>query len=178
MSTIRRQSILSSGLVYFGFALGFLYTFLFAKGFTPAQYGLTNMFLALGSIMYYIGNLGMPTYIYKFFPYYKHHLPPQKNDMITWALLVSLAGFLVVMTGGLVFKGLVIRKFSEQSPDLVRYYYWVFPFGFGLSLYSLLEAFAWQQKHSVMTNYFREVQYRLFTILLVVLYFAGILGSF
>ena len=178
MSTIRRQSILSSGLVYFGFGLGFLYTILFAKGFTPDQYGLTNMFLALGSIMYYVGNLGMPTYIYKFFPYYRDHLPPRRNDMLTWALLAGLLGFLLILAAGLVFKGFVIRKFSSQSPELVRYYYWIFPFGFGLSFYSLLEAFAWQLKRSVLTSYFREVQLRLFNILLVVLFYAGILHSF
>jgi O-antigen/teichoic acid export membrane protein len=178
MSTIRRQSILSSGLVYFGFGLGFLYTILFAKGFTPDQYGLTNMFLALGSIMYYVGNLGMPTYIYKFFPYYRDHLPPRRNDMLTWAVLAGLLGFLLILVAGLVFKGFVIRKFSSQSPELVRYYYWIFPFGFGLSFYSLLEAFAWQLKRSVLTSYFREVQLRLFNILLVVLFYAGILHSF
>jgi O-antigen/teichoic acid export membrane protein len=178
MSTIRRQSILSSGLVYFGFGLGFLYTILFAKGFTPNQYGLTNMFLALGSIMYYVGNLGMPSYIYKFFPYYRDHLPPRRNDMLTWALLAGLAGFLLVLAAGLVFKGVVIRKFNSQSPELVQYYNWIFPFGFGLSFYSLLEAFAWQLKRSVLTSYFREVQLRLFNILLVVLFYAGILHNF
>lgn len=178
MSTIRRQSIISSGLVYFGFALGFVYTFLFAKGFTPAQYGLTNIFLALGSIMYYVSNLGMTNYIYKFFPYYRDHLPHKKNDQLTWALLTSLAGFVLVIAGGIVFKGFVIRKFSDQSPEVVKYYYWIFPFGFGLSLYSLLEAFAWQLKHSVLTNYLREVHFRIYTVLLVVLFYFGALRSF
>jgi O-antigen/teichoic acid export membrane protein len=178
MSTIRRQSIISSGLVYFGFALGFLYTLLFAKFFTPAQYGLTNIFLALGSIMYYISNLGMPTYIYKFYPYYKSHLSPRNNDQLTWAVLVFVAGFLLVLVGGSMFKGLVIRKFSAQSPDIVKYYYWMFLFGFGLSLFSLLEAFAWQLKRSILTNYFREVQFRVFSILLILLFYIGVIRSF
>ncbi len=178
MSTIRRQSIISSSLVYFGFALGFLYTLLFARGFTPSQYGLTSIFMALGSIMYYVGNLGVPTYIYKFHPYYRDYLAPRRNDMITWALLAGSAGFVVVLVGGLLFKGVVIRKFGEQSPDIVKYYYWIFPFGFGLSFYSLLEAYAWQLKRSILTTYFREVQFRLYTILLVALFYFGILKSF
>ncbi|HEY4108751.1 lipopolysaccharide biosynthesis protein [Puia sp.] len=178
MSTIRRQSIISSSLVYFGFALGFVYTLLFAKGFTPAQYGLTNIFMALGTIMYYFGNLGAPAYIYKFFPYYRDRLPREQNDMITWALLTGTIGFLLVIGCGLVFKGLVIRKFSAESPDLVKYYYLLFPFGFGLSFFTLLEAYAWQLKKSVVTNFFREVQFRMFTILLILLFFAGILKDF
>jgi O-antigen/teichoic acid export membrane protein len=178
MSTIRRQSIISSGIVYFGFALGFLYTLVFARGFTPAQYGLTQMFLVLANIMYAFANLGMPAFIYKFFPYYNDNLPPKENDMISWALLISFVGFLLVLAGGLIFKDLVIRKFDAQSPELVKYYYWIFPLGFGLTFYSLLEAFAWQLKRSVLTNYLREVQFRLFTILLLLLTLTGILTRF
>jgi O-antigen/teichoic acid export membrane protein len=178
MSTIRKQSLLSSGLVYFGFGLGFVYTILFTKVFTPDQYGLAQMFMALGSIMYYVGNLGMPSYIYKFFPYYRDHVPPRKSDLLTWALLAGLAGFLLVLAGGVVFKGFVIQKFSSQSPEVVNYYYWIFLFGFGLSFYSLLEAFAWQLKRSVLTNYFREVQLRLFNIVLVLLFCFGMIRSF
>lgn len=178
MSTIRKQSLLSSGLVYFGFGLGFIYTLVFNKVFTPEQYGLAQMFMALGSIMYYVGNLGMPSYIYKFYPYYRDHVQPRKNDLLSWALLAGLAGFLVVLAGGLIFRGFVIRKFSNQSPEVVRYYQWFFLFGFGLSFYSLLEAYAWQLKRSVLTNYFREVQLRLFNILLVVLFYVGVLKSF
>ena len=74
MSTIRKQSLLSSGLVYFGFGLGFVYTLLFTKVFTPDQYGLAQMFMALGSIMFYVGNLGMPSYIYKFFQIGRAHV--------------------------------------------------------------------------------------------------------
>jgi O-antigen/teichoic acid export membrane protein len=99
MSTIRRQSIISSGIVYFGFTLGFLYTYLFTKqgGFTESQYGLIGTFLAISNVMYSFANLGMLAYVYKFYPYYSDNLPPQKNDLITWALLTSTAGFILVM---------------------------------------------------------------------------------
>lgn len=178
MSTIRKQSLLSSGLVYFGFGLGFIYTLVFNKVFTPGEYGLAQIFTALGSIMYFVSNLGMPSYIYKFFPYYRDHLQPRKNDLLTWALLTGLVGFVLVLAGGLIFKGFVIRKFSNQSPEVVKYYHWFFVFGFGFSFYSLLEAYAWQLKRSVLTNFFREVQLRVFNILLVVLFYFGVLKSF
>lgn len=180
MSTIRRQSIISSGIVYFGFALGFLYTYLFAKegGFTQSQYGLIGTFLAIANVMYSFANLGMLSYIYKFYPYYNDNLPPEKNDLITWALLTGTAGFILVMFGGLIFKHLVIQKFGAHSAELVKYYYWIFPLGFGLTLYNLLEAYAWQLKKSVFTSYLREIQFRLFNIVLVVLFLTGIIKSF
>lgn len=178
MSTIRRQSIISSVIVYGGFALGFLNTILFTKWFTPAQYGLTGMFMAMANVMYSFANLGMQNYIYKFYPYYNDNLEVRENDMMTWALLTSFLGFLLVMTGGIAFKDLVIQKFDAHSAEFVHYYYWTFLFGFGLTFFSMLEAFAWQLKKSVFTTYLREAQFRIFTLLLVLLSFAGILKSF
>jgi len=180
MSTIRRQSIISSGIIYFGFALGFLNTYLFTRegGFTQAQYGLTGTFIAIANIMYSFANLGMQAYINKFYPYYNDNLPVRENDMITWALLTSITGFVLVLLGGYIFKDLVIRKFGAHSGDLVKYYYWIFPFGFGLTMYSLLEAFAWHLKKSILTNYLREVQFRIYTTVLIVLSFFGVFKSF
>jgi O-antigen/teichoic acid export membrane protein len=177
--SIRRQSIISSFWVYFGFALGFLNTYLFAKGFKESEYGLASgTFVAFATIMFTFSNMGLSYYIYKFFPYYKDNLPPEKNDMMTLALLTSLASFLFVILGGIVFKDFVVRKYATNSPELIRYYYWLFPFGFGLSIYSLLEAFAWQLKKSVFTNFLKEVLFRLFTTILIVLTFVRIIKDF
>src|SRR5579872_7492318 len=181
MSTIRRQSIFSSGIVYFGFALGFLNTYLFTRqggGFTPTQYGLTAIFMAIASIMYPFAGFGMVPYIYKFFPYYSDNLPPKKNDMMTWTLLASLTGFVLVIFAGVIFKNLVIRKFGAHSAELITYYYWIFPFGCGLTLYSLFEAYAWQLRKSVLTNLLREIVFRLLTMLLILLFMTGILKNF
>ncbi len=169
MSTIRRQSILSSAIVYSGFALGFFNIYLFTRegGFTQTQYGLYTSFTVWATIMYSFASLGMPSCIYKFYPYYKDNLPPQKNDLMTLALLTGAIGFVLVMLGGFVFKDLVIRKFGANSPDLVKYYYWIFPLGFGLTIYSLLEAFGWQLRKSVLTTALREVVFRLFTTVLI-----------
>lgn len=176
--SIRRQSIISSVVVYIGFALGLLNTWLFAKGFTEAQYGLTGIFVAIATIMFHFSHMGMTYYIYKFFPYYNDNLPPEKNDMMMLALMVSFTGFCFVMLGGFVFKDLVIQKYSANSPQLIRYYYWLFPFGFGFSLYSLLEGFAWQFRKSVFTNLLKEVLFRLLTTLLIVFTIARIINDF
>ncbi|HEY4209386.1 MAG TPA: lipopolysaccharide biosynthesis protein [Puia sp.] len=178
MSTIRRQSIISSGIVYFGFALGALNTLLLTKQFTPAQYGLTSIFMALANIMFPLASMGMQAYVYKFYPYYHDNLPPKANDMMTWAFLLSLIGFILVVAGGVVFKRFVVKNFTDSSPELVAYYYWIFPFGAGLTFYSLLEAFAWQLKKSVLTSYFKEIQFRLFTFVLILLAMSGILKNF
>lgn len=180
MSQIRRQSIISSVMVYFGFSLGFLNTYLFTRdgGFDKEEYGLTGIFIAIATLMYSFANLGMPSYIAKFYPYYNANLDKKRNDILTWALVVSLIGFCVVGISGIYLKDTIIRKFGQNSPKLVTYYYWIFPFGLGLTLYSILESYAWQLKKSVLTNFLREVQFRLFTTILIVLTFAGLLAKF
>ena len=180
MSQIRKQSIISSMVVYIGFAIGFFNTYLFTRedGFTQAAYGLTGIFMAVGNIMFSIANLGMPSFIHKFYPYYNDNLPPKKNDQLTWAVVFSLLGFCLVTIGGILFKDLVIRKYGTNSPDLVKYYYYIFPFGMGLTLFAILEAYAWQVKKAVLSNFLREIQFRLFTTILILLSFTGIIASF
>lgn len=180
MSQIRRQSIISSFVVYLGFALGFLNTYLFTRegGFSQKEYGLTGVFIAIANLMFSFANVGMTSYIYKFYPYYKANLDKKNIDIFSWALLVSLISFCLLVIAGLVFKDLIILKFSSNSEELVKYYYWIFPFGLGLTLYSILESFAWQLKKSVLTNFLREIQFRLFTTILIVLTLTGVMSNF
>jgi O-antigen/teichoic acid export membrane protein len=180
MSNIRRQSIISSVIVYFGFALGFVNTYLYTKegSFTESQYGLVSTFIAIGNIMLSFSNLGMQSYIYKFYPYYKDNLPERKNDLLTWALVSATFGFLVILITGFLIRDLVVKKYVTNAPDLVKYYQWLFPFGFGLTIYSILEAYAWQEKLSVLTNFLREVLFRIFTTVLIVLFFLDVIPLF
>ncbi|HEY6902095.1 MAG TPA: oligosaccharide flippase family protein [Puia sp.] len=178
MSTIRRQSIISSSIVYVGFALGALNTFLYARGVAPAQYGLILMFQSIGTIIYYFANLGIPAFIVKFYPYYGNHLSVRENDMLGISLAGTMIGFVLSIVVGILMKPLVFWAYKEHSAELIHYYYWIFPFGLGLALYSVLETYAWQLKESVLTNYLREVQFRLIATVLLVLVFASVLTNF
>jgi len=180
MSSIRRQSIISSVVIYIGFAIGLLNVYLFTKQgiFTDQQFGLYNAFIAIATTMMAFANLAMPAYIYKFFPYYNDHLPPKKNDLATWALTVSTVGFVLVVIAGIVFKGFVVRKYVEHSPEIVTYYNWIFVLGFGLTIYTVLEAYTWQLHRSILTNFLREVQWRFFTTIIIILFLFGVIRDF
>jgi O-antigen/teichoic acid export membrane protein len=114
--------------------------------FTKEQYGLTGIFIAVANLMFSFANVGMTSYIYKFYPYYKENLETKKNDILSWALLISLVSFCFVIIAGIYFKDLITYKFASNSPDFIKYYNWIFPFGLGLTLYSILESYAWQLK--------------------------------
>lgn len=180
MSNIRRQSIISSVVIYIGFAVGLLNIYFFTKEglFTAAEFGLTTIFIAIATMMMAFASMAMPSYIFKFYHYYNDYLPPRKNDMITWALLVSSIGFIVVMIAGWIFKDLVIRKFGEHSPLMLNYYYWIFPMGLGLTIYTVLEAYAWSMGKPVLTSFLKEVQWRLIVTVLIVLFAMNVIKDF
>lgn len=180
MSTIRRQSIVSSIVIYIGFAVGLFNIYLFTKQgiFTDEQFGLYNAFIAIGTAMMAFSNLAMPAYISKFFPYYHDHLPSKKNDLLTWALTICTIGFLLVIVAGIVFKGLFIRKYVEHSPQIVMYYNWIFILGYGLLIYTVLEAYAWQLHKPIVTNFLKEVQWRLFTTIIICLFVFGAIPNY
>lgn len=180
MSTIRRQSIISSVVIYFGFAIGLLNTYFFTKEglFTTSEYGLISIFMPIASVMFAFASMAMPSYIGKFYPYYKDNLPPDKRDMLTWALVVGFIGFILVMTAGWFFKDLVIRKYSKNAPELVKYYYWIFPMGFGLTLYTILEAYTWNLNKPILASFSREVLWRMLTSILILLFIYGVINDF
>jgi O-antigen/teichoic acid export membrane protein len=182
MSQIRRQSIISTIFVYAGFFIGFINTYLFTRQgspFTPSEYGLVStIFIGVGNLMFAFANMGMISVVYKFYPYYNDNLPKKKNDLLTWALVVSLIGFSLVVLAGIFFKNLVIQKFGKNSPDFIQYYYWVFPFGFSLLLYSLFEVFAWNLRKSIFTTFLRELLFRLLTTVLIFILSFHLIKSF
>lgn len=181
MSQIRRQSIISTIFVYTGFAIGFINTYLFTRSgspFTPSQYGLTGIFMAVGNLMFAFANMGMTSVLYKFYPYYNDNLSKKKNDLLTWALFLSIIGFVFVLIAGFIFKDLVIKKFSVNSPEFVQYYFWIFPFGFSILLFSIFETYSWNLKKSILTTFFREVLFRILTTALIFLLSFKFINSF
>jgi O-antigen/teichoic acid export membrane protein len=177
MSSIRRQSIISSVVIYIGFIIGLVNIYCFTrKGlFLDPQYGLYNAFIAIALMMMAFANMGMPSYIYKFYPYYKEHLPDKKNDQLSISLVVGIAGFILILIAGIAFKHLVIKKYITNAPEIVEYYKWIFPLGFGLLIFTILEAYSWQLHKSVLTNFLKEVAWRAFTTVLITLFAFGLI---
>lgn len=172
MSIIRRQTIISSLLIYIGFAFGALNTYLFTREglFIPEQYGLTRVFIVIGQFFYGFAGFGLVSVIYKFYPYYKDNLPEKKNDLLTLSLIAAFMGFVITVLGAVIFEPIVLKKFIAKSPLILKYYYWIFPFTFFLLFFSLLEAYAWSLQKTILPNFLKEAGFRISTTLLIVLF--------
>ena len=178
MANIRKQAILSSILIYLGFFIGAINTYFFTRNgsFTPEQFGLTRIFYDLGQNILAFGSLGFLPVMYKFYPYYKDNLKPKNNDLLTWALTASLLGFLMIVAGGYLLEPLMIRKYSQRSPLLVTYYHLVFIFGFGMLFFSVLEAYCWCLRKTVIANFLKETGMRILVFLLIICYYFNLVS--
>ncbi len=175
MANIRKQAILSSILVYIGFFIGAINTYFFTKNgsFTPEEFGLTRIFYDIGQNIYVFGSLGVIPVMYKFYPYYKAHVPDKKNDLLSWGLLGSLIGFVFILIAGYIGEPLMVKKFIQRSPLIVKYYYLIFPFGFGMLFFSLLEAFCWSLQKTVFANFLKETGMRIIVLVLIIFYYTN-----
>ncbi len=174
MASIRKQTIISSILVYAGFGIGAINTLIYTRKnflFTPDQYALTRLFFDVGQMILCFASLGSFSVLNKFYPYYKDNLPNNQNDLFVRTLIINLAGFVLVVAGGIIFEPVIVRKFSENSKLFVDYYHWTFVFGFGLTLFSLLESYSWSTQKTILPNFLRETGLRILTSLFIALYF-------
>ncbi len=173
MGSIRKQTIISSVLIYIGFLVGFANHYLFTlKGsFTVEQFGLTRIFFDFAQNMMAFGALGVIPVIYKFYPYYKDNLEKEKIDLMSWAMVAALIGFVIVLLSGLVFQPYFVKKFIERSPLIVEYYYWMFPFAMGMLFFSIIEGFSWALQLSVVSNFLKETVFRIITSVLILLFY-------
>ena len=81
MSQIRRQSIISTIIIFIGFGIGFFNNLFFTRAgwFTPDQYGLTRSFFDFSQIILAYSVWGLSAVIYKFSPYYRAHVKDEEK---------------------------------------------------------------------------------------------------
>lgn len=171
MSSIRKQSIISTLFIYIGFAIGAInILILFPKYFTTEQIGLTRALLDVAMVFATVCTLGSIPVTLKFYPFYKAYLPANKNDLPFLSLLLGTIGSVLLILILPQFKPLILRKFGARSPLFVEYFDLVYPFTITLVFFGLFEVHAWSQKKAVLSNALKEFVFRLLTTVLIIFF--------
>ena len=178
MGSIRRQSIISSILIYIGFIFGALNTYLFTKQnfFAPEQYGLTQTFIAINLVFFSLANLGTPVLLSRLHPYYHEKLKDNENDLLSLALKICFVGFILLCIGTIAFKPFFIRKYIGHSSLLVDYFFWILPYTFFFIIYYLFEAQSTINRKTVLPNFLKETGLRIWILALILLYAFSIIS--
>ena len=158
--------------------IGALNTYFFTHKdwFSTDQYGLTRSLLEIGMLVFAFSAMGTNFYLYKFFPYYEDNLDKKDNDLLGLALKISLAGFILTVSGLILAQPLIVRKFGTNSGLLVEYFYITIPFAFFMLLYNLLEGYSYGFSKGVLTTLLKETVLKFFTLVLVVLKICGLIN--
>ncbi len=177
MGIIRKQSIYSSIFSYFGFVIGAVNKLLiFPLFFSTTQIGLTTVAVDLGLVFASLATFGSNSVTAKFFPFYKAYLPKKKNDLPAITLFMCITGCIIITLALVVFKSFIIRKFGQNSAMFVAHYYLMYPLVVTIALFLLFEAFAWSIQKTVVSNFLREVLFRIVVLVLLLLYIFKIIS--
>jgi len=168
-SSIQRQSIFSTIIIYTGFAFGAINLLLLQDLIGKDYYGLTRVINDTAFIFGYFATLGSQAMVAKFLPFYKHYLPKEKNDLPFIAMCMAAAGTVITLLLLLLLKPYILIVFGRNNPFFIDYYWTIAPFVFLLILYLFLEPFLWHAGKAVLSNLLRETLIRIITSVLVVL---------
>lgn len=174
MGVVRTKSLISTIYTYLGFILGAINIYLMTKYLTPAQNGLTRTLFDVSTLLTSVACLGVPTMVAKYYPHYKP-LPARKMDLLTLGFVIGGIGLILVFVASWLFQPLIIRKFSGKSPLLVQYFYLAYPLVFFFLGFQILEVHAWNQYKTILSNFMKEVVFRIFHTVLIVAFILGLI---
>jgi O-antigen/teichoic acid export membrane protein len=170
MSTIQRQSILSSIVIFAGFGFGALNLIVLQKQFlTTTQWGLTRVITEAGFLLANFSMLATNNVVAKFMPFYKRHLAPSQNDLPFVTLVIWLFGLVITLAGLLLLKPQIVQVFGHNNPLFPPYYYALVCFVACQAVFIYMEMFAWYAGKTIVANFLKEVLFRLLTTLFFLL---------
>jgi O-antigen/teichoic acid export membrane protein len=178
MTQIRKKGLISTFWIYFGFAIGAINTFLFAKKgfFDTEDYGLATSLIQIGLLLSTISAVNSNGLLFKFFPYYNKRLPKKDNDLLSITLFISLIGFCIVAVLGIFSQPLILEKFGTNAPELVTYFYYSYILAVGFLLFIIFEYQGWNLQLQLYTNILREVAVRIVVLCLIILKLLDVLN--
>ena len=170
MGVVRKQSILSLIGIYAGFAIGAVNQYLFIIHLSQEQLGLTTILREVFLTLTTFASLGTLLTFHRFFPMYDKSLGRERNDLPFLVLTACIIGLILVISSLFLFKDFIILKFSKNSPLFVEWFYLLVPLTCTALLIQLFEAFSFMLKRTIGSNIIKEVGFRIFQSVIILLY--------
>ncbi len=170
MGKVASQSIQTTFFSYLGVVIGYFNVlWLYPYALNASELGAFRTIQDLGLLFVPFAQLGVGHGITKYFPKLNENQPA----FLSYSLLISLCGFIIV--GGLFlgFKTQIIELFAVNSPDVIDFLGVVLLITLFALLSSVLDAYSRSYLKVAVPTFFREVFLRLLTGVLVGVYLLG-----
>lgn len=170
MGTIRNQSVLGTIYTYLGAIVGFLTTgILTPKILSPEQIGILSLVIAYATVFATIANLGMPSVITRFFPYFRN-TNNYNNGFLFVSIVVPFLGFVFSLIVFLFIKPLLIKNAVENYELMRKYMVYVIPFIFSLLYFTIFDSYYKMLYNVTLGSFFKELVQRFIILISLVLY--------
>jgi O-antigen/teichoic acid export membrane protein len=176
LGIIAKQSLYNAVYTYIGIGLGFVTTiFLYPHILDPDQYGLTRVLISASVIGAQFAHLGIRNIVIRFFPVFEKSGKKQ-NSLLFLSLIVPLAGFLVFSLFFWLFRDLLIDFYVDRSPLFVDFYIYILPVTFFILYFEVLNSYLRSLRDSITGSLVSEVVLRSVVILILAIYFFGLIS--
>lgn len=176
MGILQHQTLRSTVVIYLGFAIGAFNTMIIMpRCLNPDEYGLLRMLSDVALTFYTFAVLGTHSVNGKFFPYFNDRLKENENDLSARMLVQATLGIILFVFLIWIFKPQLLSLFKEKAPLFSEYFGALFPLLVFGSYYVIFEAFTTSRLNTILPSFTREVVLRIYTTIIVVLYFLKLL---
>ncbi len=170
MGIVQKASIKLTVVFYLGAALGYFnQVILLTHFFTATQVGLARILTSVAVMYAQFAVLGIPTISNRFFPFFNNK-EKGHHGFFFWGNVLVFIGFIITTIAALVFKPLIVRKFSANSPLFVEYYYYLIPFAFSSVYFQFFETYLRSLLKVVVPTFLNEVFLRILVTICIALY--------
>ncbi len=171
MGVIQRQGIKNTISSYAGILLGFISLIIIQPKFLkPEEIGLARVLFAFSSLISTFIPIGVNNLTIKYFPHFRNR-EKSHYGFFGFMLLFPLIGFLVSTVGLVVFKEFIIAQYRKESPLIIDYFNYIFPFSFFLAFGSVITTYLISLFKTTVPSYLNDVYARAGYIVLVVAYY-------
>lgn len=175
LGIIQQQTIKGSVYSFVGVVLGFVnLAILSPLIFTTEQIGLTQVMIAIATILSQIGSLGFNNVTNRLFPYFRSKSKGHRG-YLSLAFLITATGFILSLIGLVLYMPSFIESNREKS-ELLSQYAWYIPVLLGfIMLFTLLDNYCKVLFKAVLGTFLHDFVLRLIILLLVLSFYFGLI---
>lgn len=171
MGIIQRQGIKNTLSSYTGILLGFASLIIIQpKLLTTEEIGLARVLFAFSTLIASFIPIGVTNLTIKYFPHFRNDKNGHHGFM-GFMLIFPIIGFLIASFFLLYFKEFIIAQYRRESPLILDYFYYIFPFSFFLAFSTIVTTYLISLFKSTVPSYLNDVYVRVAYIILIVVYF-------
>jgi O-antigen/teichoic acid export membrane protein len=170
MGIVQKQGLSITVISFIGVVIGAINTlFIFPNVLGAEKHGLVMLFLSIATILSQFAHLGIPNTLIRFFPFFKD----RKKFIYRLALQVPVMSVVLLFFLFYLFGAELLSTYNLKNQLFLDYQEILIPLVGSLVFFEVLLSISRSELKTIFPAVLRELGLRVFTFILLVLYFIG-----